>query len=321
MTKNPLSIISTNDNTPPKNQLPSRRQETQAIFERLWNLDPNQFNPMRNCMEQERIARTINLINDHLPLSNATVADLGCGDGVLTLKARNEGAKVDAVDIAQIALKKLHNEERITTHQDYVPRTSLDDDTYDLVIATEIIAYLPHDEYRLFFSELARLVKSDGYIVCSTPLDMYTEDPLQHLADLAETELEIIKWHLSYHRFYINFRNFFEAPHRFLRAYRDRDYRQRQLDKRTGFSHHWFRFNSTTIPAFCWWPIQWVTRPIANSIRHSRNLLLGLEKICRFLWSDSGITHALFIAKRRPIEFTPKDERPVEHKHKKQVWE
>jgi hypothetical protein len=65
MANNPLTIISVTPPSPQKMPLPSRltrRRELQAKFERLWLLEPEQFNPLRNCMQRERLERTYQLI-------------------------------------------------------------------------------------------------------------------------------------------------------------------------------------------------------------------------------------------------------------------
>ena len=64
----------------------ARRMETQAYFDRLWLVDPDHFDPAHKCMELERLDRTLQLINEKLPLKDKTVADLGCGSGELSRK-------------------------------------------------------------------------------------------------------------------------------------------------------------------------------------------------------------------------------------------
>ncbi len=44
----------------------SRQKESQAKFERLWLVNPEQFNPLRNWMQKERLERTWTLLNTHI---------------------------------------------------------------------------------------------------------------------------------------------------------------------------------------------------------------------------------------------------------------
>jgi 2-polyprenyl-3-methyl-5-hydroxy-6-metoxy-1,4-benzoquinol methylase len=326
-----LKIVKTDNNIQNKAEDQSplsnrkmHRKELQARFDRLWLIDAEHMDPLRNCMERDRIERTMTLIQTTLSLSGKLVADLGCGSGVLTRKTRDAGAKVDALDISVNALKILreHRMDNIEAIQDYVPMTTLKDDSYDLVVSTELIAWLPEDEYRLYFSELARLVKLDGHVVCSTQIDINSDDALQRFANLAETEFKIDKWILSHHLCYLRITDFFKAPARFAKASHDNEYRLRELNRRYGFSQWWFRMNSTKAPAFLWSLIQYPLKPIVGLLRQNRTLLLCLEKICSFFWSQSGISHAIFIGQRRPmLEILPKNEIPKELKHKKQLWE
>ncbi len=324
MSKNPLNVIKDVEIESWSSGRHSRREETQAKFERLWLIAPEQFGSGKNCMELERIERTMQLICEMVQLKGCLAADLGCGDGELSRRLRDGGATVDAVDIASKAGEalKTHGMTNITFHQDYVPNTTLRDDFYDLVVSTEMVALLPHQEHRLYLSELARLVKPEGLTVCSTSLDMHSEDPLHTFSSLTDTEFKVEKWVVSHHRLYLRLLDFFAAPARFAKASKDREYRSLKLEERRGFSLRWFGWNSSKVAGLFWSIIQWVSNPFAHLLRRSRGLMLFLEKICRGIWSDRGITHAIWIGHRRPLEEeTPVEQRPMETKHKKQVWE
>ncbi len=329
MEKNPFIILS---NSPANEQLTvaptaknkARRLEAQAYFDRLWLIDPEQFNPLRNCMHRERIDRTMQLIEKMGELQNKRVVDLGCGSGVLSRRIRDEGASVDAVDVSENALKKLRefSLERIQPCQDYVPSTLLNDDAYDLVVCTELIAYVRSDEYRLLFSELIRLVKREGYIICSASIDIDSDDALARFAEFAETETEILQWSLSYHRCYIRIKSFFETPSRFIKASRDGEWKTRELKKRGSLSSWWLRINSTPPLVWLWYPISLLFYPFMALLKNNRTVLLLLEKFCHALWQENGVSQAIFIGKRRKLfQELPKDQIPKEHKQKRQVWE
>jgi 2-polyprenyl-3-methyl-5-hydroxy-6-metoxy-1,4-benzoquinol methylase len=321
---NPLHIVSTSSDALQKSGIANnRREETQAKFERLWLTDPERFNPLRNCMERERLDRTAQLLKEFIDVKDRRVVDLGCGEGCFSHRMTEAGATVDAVDIANNALKLLKTKypDVHKTIQDYLPKTRLKEDAYDIVLAMEVIAYLYPDDYRLFFSELARLVNTNGYVLCSTAIDTHSEDALQRFGDLAETEFKVEKWRFSHHLFYMWLCEFFEAPSRFVRARKDREYRQEQINQRYGFNKWWFKLNSHPIPAGIWGVVQYLTRPVARFLNQSRGIMLSLEKVCRTLWADAGITHAMFIGIRRPLVMPVPKEIPRELKHKRQVWE
>lgn len=325
MTSKKLSIISSEPTPPPKPEVRFksssskhvRRLEVQARMERLWHEDPEQFNPLRDCMERERLERTWRLINDFTQLPNLRCVDLGCGCGIFAKRLKEAKAVVNVVDISSIALKLAAEQTPAPDAfvQDCLPHTTLPDDAFDLVLALDVIAYLPAEDYRLFFAEANRIMSDSGFVVCSTPLDIDTDNPLDSFAALAETEFQIERWVLSYHLLYIRICRFFKSPGLFVKAFRDQEYRKKILNEK-GW---WWKINSSRPLVYIWWGLQWIASPIAGWLKQSRWMMNGLEKISRFIWSSSGISHAIFIGKRRPLYKT--DEIPVELKHKREVWE
>lgn len=328
MTEHPLKIISFENKEIGKTKNPNsrieRKKAAEANWEKQWQIDPEQFNPLRNCMEEERIQRTWKLIAEEGDLKGKLAIDLGCGAGLLADKFAQAGALVHVVDIADTPLKLIKEKypEIKETFQQYIPYTILKDDAYDWVVSTEVIAYLPREEHRIFFSELSRLVKPNGQIICSTPLDTHSEDPLTIFLELAETEFKIEKIILSYHLYYLRLCDFFKAPRRFVNAQQDQEYRQQSLQKRSGIFRLWFKLNSTFLPSLLWRAVKLFSDPLAHFFEKSGSTLRFLEKLCRGISADNGLTHVIFRAIRRPLVLPPKeDEIPREIKHKKQVWE
>lgn len=311
-------------NSRPLSNTRAQREEIQATMERLWLQNPQQFDPLRDCIGRKRIHDTFETVQSFISLKDKRIADLGCGAGILSRKMRDAGAHVDAIDVATQALQKLKSEDmhHITAIQDCLPSTSLEDQVYDLVLCTELISYLKSADYRIFMAELARLVKNEGYVACSTELDINTNDPLEKFVALAETEFSVEKWIVSYHLLQIRFCHFFEKPGYYIRCYKDNEYRQRELDKRQRLRRRWFLWNTQLPLNILWSAAALFFNPIASFLRQNTWMMNILEKITRFFWSDAGISHALFIGKRRPLTFPVKPENiPRELKHKRQVWE
>lgn len=280
-----------------------RRLAAQANFDRQWLLYPDKMNPLRSCRERERVDRTVNLIQRHIDIKKKKIVDLGCGSGVIARRLRNEGSLVDAVDISRNALKLLndHDVEDITQIQDYVPITKLEDDRYDLVVCLDVIADLPRVEHRLLFTELVRVGKLDGMIIASTALDIHSEDALRKFTDLVAADIQVKEWVFSYHRLHIQLMAFFKSPARFIQASKDREYRRLQQAGRSLCAQWWLRINSTAAAALLWAPVAWLCSPVVYLLKENRKVLLGLEAICRFIWNEEGISHAMFIGQRRPL--------------------
>jgi 2-polyprenyl-3-methyl-5-hydroxy-6-metoxy-1,4-benzoquinol methylase len=279
MTQNRLNIISVTSQSSSIPSSPNSRhtriKELQAKFERLWLVDPERFNPLRNCMERERLERTWQLLTNHVNLRDQFVVDIGCGAGVFSRRLRDAGAQVEAVDIAENALKRFRevDAERIELKQDAMPMTHLPDHRYQVVVCTELIAEIPPHDYRLFFAELSRLIQPDGYLVCSSPIDIDTTGAVERLRELAQSEFDIIEEVASYHALY-------------LRLMRN--------------------------PCLS---------PIRKLLKNHHKTLSILEKICRFFWDQEGISHYLFIAKRRVLPKIDSSDIPIERAKKKEIWE
>lgn len=323
---NPLNIVSISSE--PSHYTPSRdfyKKELEAKFERLWLLDPEQFNPLRNCLERERLERSWEILNHYTDLKNKKIVDLGCGSGVFSRRMRDAGGIIDAVDIAKNALKHFSQFDttHIQTHQEAVPDTRLPDGHYDIVVAMELIAELPPEDYRLFFAELSRLIKPNGCLLCSSAIDVYTEDGVERLLDLAQTEFDIGEVKKSYHALFIRLRHLFQLPSLYVEAWKNKELRNKELKQRTSFFDHWWFFmNTSFVFVWIWMILAPLTRPLLNWMKNSRGLLLRLEKICEFLSDEKGVSHVIFVAQRRPIHLETEEENlPLERPKKKEVWE
>ncbi len=194
MAHNPLRVITTAPKEIKVSSPLSTKEMIKAKCDRHWLKAPISLSEK----EQERVSQIFGFIQKHVSLNGLKAVDLGCGRGELSLHLRNAGCVLDAVDASHYPLKVLQREQNIRPLQDCLPNTKLEDNGYDLVVATNVLAELDDNQHRLFFSELARLVKLTGFVVCSTPLDIDSVDALEKFHKLASTEFEFIDWQLSY---------------------------------------------------------------------------------------------------------------------------
>src|SRR5262249_37287255 len=158
--------------------------------------------------------------------------------------------------------------------------------------STEVIGYLPTQQHRLYFSELARLVKTNGLVVCSSALDINTDGAAQLFGSLAETEFQGLSWNFSYHLLYIRMTHFLTFPERMAEASESPELRKQELAEKKGISRWWHRVNSSKPMGLFWKCLSYPLGPVVRAYNQSRWLLLKLESVCKFLWSDSGISHA-----------------------------
>lgn len=324
MIKNPLHIVSTDNQPPSQQQAPSKRAEIEARFDRIWLQEPQQLDPSCSAMSRERVARTVHFLQQQGDISGYLAVDLGCGNGYMTRQLRDLGLHMHAVDISYNALKELQKKDHtnIKPIQDYMPKSMLSDDCYDIVVAADLIAYLDPKEYRLFFSELARIIKEEGLLACSTPIDIYSEGGLQKFIDYVLTEFTVDKCLFSYNYLLIRCLDFFKAPGRFAKARADKNYRKRSLEERVSVNRWWFKLNSSPIIGFIWSAVQYLMNPIAHFLENSPKTIKILEKISKSIWNDSAISHVVVIGKRKVLmPPTLESMQPREPKHKKQLWE
>lgn len=180
---------------------PQQQIRNQLLFkwERFWMLEPTGVNP-RNCpLEALRFLRTHALLNEVEIGQNTKVADIGCGAGPFHEYLQRRGANIDAIDCSQNALNRLKSSNSLRLYKQALPMTKLEDNVYDLVICTDVIAECDRLDRRLAIAELCRLVKRAGHVVISTPLCTKTEGALELFINLVETEFVIEKAVGSYH--------------------------------------------------------------------------------------------------------------------------
>lgn len=302
-------------------------EAARAKFERLWLLNPEQFNPERCALERLRVQRTWEVLKALLPVEAFKATDLGFGWGTLTRQLQEKGAQVDAVDIAGLALA--HYEKMAPSSarllREAVPHTSLLDSVYDVVLCTELIAELSPGEQRLLISEMYRLVKPEGYVVFSSALDIDSDGALNRLITLAETELSIEELHLSYHSDYLRLFRLLRAPAKRSQARQDPRFRQEQLDRRGHLSQKWFQWQLQQPLYSLWWVLDCLTRPLSSWIEQSESLATYLEKSCRFFKPERGISHVIVVAKKKALQESAETQastlaRPLQ-RLRERVWE
>lgn len=200
----PLKQIAAVDIPLASTSRPSKRNLAEAAYEKKWLQEPEQFNPERTVLSLDYHKKVLNKLQDVI---GKKCVDLGMGYGLISKALAASGAEVTAVDIAPSLVQRLTGIENLHAEQHFIPYTSLPDNAFDWVIAANLIAELPEMEHRLFFSELARIVKPEGSILVSTPIDIDSEDALQRFLYLAQTELNIETFEVCHHRLYLRLLN------------------------------------------------------------------------------------------------------------------
>ena len=110
--------------------------------------------------ELERASTTVSAI----PSDCASILDVGCGDGLVAFEAqRRTGAKLALLDFSFVALGRIQGQ-RFCASAHQLPFA---DQSFDLVMTTEILEHIPESLYPVVLRELARV--SRRYVLITVP--------------------------------------------------------------------------------------------------------------------------------------------------------
>jgi SAM-dependent methyltransferase len=99
--------------------------------------------------------------------NNDIVLDLGCGTGLITSKFSEQHHAVIAVDLNRWALSRMNGKPWVAKIQGDGELLPLQDETVNLIVATEMIEHLEAPE--LAAAELFRICKPGGHVVGTVP--------------------------------------------------------------------------------------------------------------------------------------------------------
>ncbi len=96
-----------------------------------------------------------------------------CGDGVLTFKMAAYADQVVGIDISDVSIQSAREKAQqaglnnLTFEVMDAERTTFPDGSFDLIVASGVLHHL---DLNYAYPELARLLASDGYVICGEPL-------------------------------------------------------------------------------------------------------------------------------------------------------
>jgi 2-polyprenyl-3-methyl-5-hydroxy-6-metoxy-1,4-benzoquinol methylase len=122
-----------------------------------------------NPFQQERVR----LLKALVPSGVRRILDVGCGDGFFLEVAAREGFSVFGVDSSDAAAKAA----KIPFALSNVSAIPFKDNSFDLVLCTEVLENLPKNVLRSALKELQRL--SRKYLLIGVP---YREEVLNHMS-------------------------------------------------------------------------------------------------------------------------------------------
>lgn len=255
----------------------------------------HKIDPFLTCNGQVRVERTLQLLEQTIRVEGCLIADLGCGSGVIASCLARKGASVTGVDAANRLGSSVPF---INACLPYLPFT---DSSLEGLIFTDVIAELDPELYRLTLSELSRILKKEGWLLCSTPIDTESHDASGRFIELIETEFEILTLRKSFHRLHLALTQCLKAPFRFRRGSKDPLYRLHLLQKRSGVMRLWFYVNTIRGISWIWKPAASLCRPLLQLFQKDKKLLLLCESFSKILWRSASLTHLIILARKRQM--------------------
>ena len=135
---------------------------------------------LRNPYVHARYRQVVRCVGDGV--RNASVLDVGCGDGVLSWQLSEVGANVSGIDTSEEAIafatQKCAAVNNIEFRVGSAYELPFPDASFDYVVSTELIEHL--DEPGRMLAEMNRVWNRNGRIVITTPIRI-TRDPLDKM--------------------------------------------------------------------------------------------------------------------------------------------
>ncbi|MBP7796473.1 MAG: class I SAM-dependent methyltransferase [Elusimicrobiales bacterium] len=123
-----------------------------------------------NCWFVTRNNFIYGLIKKHTIRDDIKILDAGCAQGNLLLYLRNKGFKnICGIDSNKELLKQLSDSD-IETHTMDLIKTDFDDETFDVIVSSDIIEHIDDDMKAIH--EMKRILKKDGIIIIFVPAFM-----------------------------------------------------------------------------------------------------------------------------------------------------
>lgn len=149
----------------------------------------------RNAFALGRYKNILNLLNtEFVDLTNKSILDIGCGDGVLSSFIAKKGAKVSGIDYSDIAIdyaKEKTKDLEIYFRQGSAYELPFEDNSFDAIVSSDVIEHL--EDVPQYLSEINRVCKNNAKIIISTPIK-YTQYPhdKEHIVEWFEDEFKIV---------------------------------------------------------------------------------------------------------------------------------
>lgn len=151
-------------------------QDSPELFSEKYKTTPVQLLSPVNWFLLARRRKALQMAGD---VKDKKILDVGCGSGVFMIELINRGAYVVGIDYSPKMLdlaKQELNSNKILQKNYSLKKTSATklpykNGEFDLILATGLTDYLTDEEDQKFLNEAARVLKEDGKIIVSFPVN------------------------------------------------------------------------------------------------------------------------------------------------------
>lgn len=125
-------------------------------------------------IEDEYNIKRLNTSIELVPKGTATLADIGCGNGIFALLLQSQRPEIDStsVDRSETAVKRVKTKSKVGD----INALPFEDKTFDCVTCFQVLEHIPYPVYDTVLNELARIAKKN--VIISVPYQEKTEDDI-----------------------------------------------------------------------------------------------------------------------------------------------
>lgn len=129
-------------------------------------------NPTVTSVQDYGLVKRMNQISKYVNIKNNIILDVGCGNGIYSLKFGELGAKeIIGIDIEDIRLKKAKdfavNYKNIRFYHISAEKLPFGDCYFDIILLADVLEHILYPEIAL--KEMNRVLKKDGIIILFVP--------------------------------------------------------------------------------------------------------------------------------------------------------
>ncbi|HEY5531323.1 MAG TPA: class I SAM-dependent methyltransferase, partial [Candidatus Anoxymicrobiaceae bacterium] len=104
----------------------------------------------------EREVERASIIASLIPEDSNSVLEVGCGDGLIINMVTGTGRETMGLDLSESGLKGVRGPATLGS----VSELPFEDESWDAVIASEVIEHIPEEDYRQSLREISRVSRS-----------------------------------------------------------------------------------------------------------------------------------------------------------------